>query len=105
MSDNGKPGYCPPSRDASGQEPSADLSPKDTESPDLETIEVPAAPRPILGTARPVIPNDGEELRRAPALRAFRITPTTITNAQFARFVDATGYVTEAERFGWSFVF
>ncbi|MFY9238482.1 MAG: SUMF1/EgtB/PvdO family nonheme iron enzyme [Roseovarius sp.] len=66
---------------------------------------MPAAPRPILGTARPVIPNDGEELRRAPALRAFRITPTTITNAQFARFVDATGYVTEAERFGWSFVF
>ena len=105
MSDNGKPGCCPPSRNASGQEPSADFSPKDTESPYLETIEVPAAPRPILGTAHPVIPNDGEELRRAPALRTFRITPTTITNAQFARFVDATGYVTEAERFGWSFVF
>lgn len=28
-----------------------------------------------------------------------------VTNAEFAVFVDATGYVTEAERFGWSFVF
>ncbi|MCL4132733.1 UNVERIFIED_CONTAM: hypothetical protein GTU68_034104, partial [Idotea baltica] len=27
------------------------------------------------------------------------------TNAQFADFIAATGYVTEAERFGWSFVF
>ena len=28
-----------------------------------------------------------------------------MTNRQFAAFVKATGYVTEAERFGWSFVF
>ena len=28
-----------------------------------------------------------------------------MSNAEFARFVAATGYVTEAERFGWSFVF
>ena len=30
---------------------------------------------------------------------------TTVTNAQFAGFVDATGYRTEAEVYGWSFVF
>jgi formylglycine-generating enzyme required for sulfatase activity len=30
---------------------------------------------------------------------------TTVTNAMFAAFVDDTGYVTEAETFGWSFVF
>jgi hypothetical protein len=29
----------------------------------------------------------------------------TVTNARFAAFVEATGYKTEAERFGWSFVF
>lgn len=28
-----------------------------------------------------------------------------MTNAEFATFVENTGYVTEAERFGWSFVF
>ena len=31
------------------------------------------------------------------------VTPSS--NARFAAFVDATGHVTEAERFGWSFVF
>ena len=36
---------------------------------------------------------------------AFAIDRTAVTNAQFAAFVQATGYRTEAERIGWSFVF
>lgn len=39
------------------------------------------------------------------ALPAFLIDETTVTNAAFAEFVAATGYVTEAEAIGWSFVF
>jgi len=35
----------------------------------------------------------------------FWMDKTEVTNAQFARFVKETGYVTEAEHFGWSFVF
>ena len=38
-------------------------------------------------------------------LHPFSIAPTTVTNAQFAAFSDATGYVTLAESDGWSFVF
>ena len=38
-------------------------------------------------------------------LDAFAIAPHTVTNAEFARFAEATGYFTEAERFRWSFVF
>jgi formylglycine-generating enzyme required for sulfatase activity len=38
-------------------------------------------------------------------LEPFYIDATCVTNAQFAAFVKATGYKTEAERFGWSFVF
>ena len=30
---------------------------------------------------------------------------TEVTNGQFAEFADATGYETDAEKFGWSFVF
>ena len=30
---------------------------------------------------------------------------TTVSNREFAHFVSEIGYVTEAERFGWSFVF
>ena len=38
-------------------------------------------------------------------LEAFEIAETPITNEEFAQFVAATGYVTESETFGWSFVF
>ena len=36
---------------------------------------------------------------------AFRIGAHAVTNDAFTAFVDATGHRTEAERFGWSFVF
>ena len=35
----------------------------------------------------------------------FFVDATPVTNAQFAEFVQATGFKTESERFGWSFVF
>jgi formylglycine-generating enzyme required for sulfatase activity len=38
-------------------------------------------------------------------LRPFALAATTVTNAEFARFVEASGYRTDAERYGWSFVF
>nr|WP_211360374.1 formylglycine-generating enzyme family protein [Actinocorallia herbida] len=50
-------------------------------------------------------PLDGEGPVRDVEVAPFRIDPTTVTNAQFARFIKDTGYVTEAETFGWSFVF
>ncbi|CAG7637419.1 Formylglycine-generating enzyme [Paenibacillus allorhizosphaerae] len=50
-------------------------------------------------------PADGEGPVREVELSPFYIDKTTVTNAEFADFVRDTGYVTEAERFGWSFVF
>jgi len=50
-------------------------------------------------------PEDGEGPVRRIALDAFAIAPHAVTNAEFARFAEATGYFTEAERFRWSFVF
>ena len=50
-------------------------------------------------------PADGEGPVRAVALRPFWIDAYTVSNTQFAEFLEATGYVTEAERYGWSFVF
>lgn len=50
-------------------------------------------------------PADGEGPVREVELDPFFIDATPVTNAQFAEFVEATGYQTEAERFGWSFVF
>ena len=46
-------------------------------------------------------PDDGEGPVRHVRLSAFRIDPFAVTNADFGRFVDDSGYVTEAERLGW----
>ena len=48
---------------------------------------------------------DGEGPVREVEVAPFRLSATAVTNRQFAAFVKATGYVTDAERFGWSFVF
>jgi len=48
---------------------------------------------------------DGEGPARRVALSAYAIAAHTVSNADFARFVKETGYVTDAERAGWSFVF
>ena len=50
-------------------------------------------------------PQDGEGPAHEVRLRPFRIMTTAVTNAQFAQFVDATGFRTAAESYGWSFVF
>jgi len=50
-------------------------------------------------------PLDHEGPSRQVELRPFAIAETAVTNSEFALFVEETGYVTDAERFGWSFVF
>ena len=50
-------------------------------------------------------PADGEGPVRPVMLYPFSIDQYPVTNGIFRRFVDLTGYRTEAERFGWSFVF
>ncbi len=57
------------------------------------------------GTTSPAIPTDGEGLVRKVRLKPFAADASLVTNARFAAFVAATGYVTEAERFGWAPVF
>ncbi|GIG14917.1 hypothetical protein Cme02nite_32490 [Catellatospora methionotrophica] len=59
-----------------------------------------------MGSEDPdTFPADGEGPVREVTVAGFRIDPKAVTNAQFARFVKATGYRTDAERFGWSYVF
>jgi sulfatase modifying factor 1 len=50
-------------------------------------------------------PDDGEGPVHRVVLRPFRIDVVAVTNERFAAFVGTTGYVTDAERFDWSFVF
>ena len=50
-------------------------------------------------------PADGEGPVRAVTVDPFYIDPYAVTNKEFAAFIEATGYITEAEKFGWSYVF
>jgi len=60
----------------------------------------------LMGTdAADGFPADGEGPVREVTLSAYRLDATAVTVDAFARFVADTGFVTEAERFGWSFVF
>ncbi|MFC6797199.1 formylglycine-generating enzyme family protein [Haladaptatus sp. DYSN1] len=59
-----------------------------------------------MGTDEDVgFPEDGEGPAREVTVDPFYIDTFAVTNAQFLAFVKETGYTTEAERFGWSFVF
>jgi formylglycine-generating enzyme len=71
---------------------------------DRMTMSIPGG-RAEVGTDKPVFGIDGEGPRRFVKLSPFRMDETTVTNDRFNHFVRETGYVTDAERFGWSFVF
>jgi sulfatase modifying factor 1 len=67
-------------------------------------VEIPGG-EAVVGTDAPVYRIDGEGPARRAVVRPFRLDAYAVTNERFAAFVAATGYRSDAERFGWSFVF
>jgi formylglycine-generating enzyme required for sulfatase activity len=60
----------------------------------------------LMGTDDPDgFPEDGEGPVREVTVAPFAVDTCCVTNERFAAFADATGYRTDAERFGWSYVF
>jgi formylglycine-generating enzyme len=60
----------------------------------------------LMGNAGPhAYPDDGEGPVRRVRIDPFWIDARAVSNADFAEFVQETGHLTEAEDFGWSFVF
>jgi formylglycine-generating enzyme required for sulfatase activity len=58
-----------------------------------------------MGARKSTFVSDFDSPRRKVKLRPFLMSPFSVTNADYARFVAATGYQTVAEQEGWSFVF
>ena len=58
-----------------------------------------------MGTDFPKIQTDGEGPKRLVTLSDFLIDKYEVSNDEYRKFVDNTGYRTESEYFGWSFVF
>ena len=73
-------------------------------SVDLAVVSIPGG-KSILGSNNPIIRQDEESPCRKTKLKPFSMMTTCVTNEMFDLFVQETGYVTEAERIGWSFVF
>ena len=60
----------------------------------------------LMGNVGPsAYPGDGEGPLRRVRLDPVWIDRHALSNAEFASFVEVTDHMTEAERFGWSFVF
>ncbi|KDR21085.1 sulfatase-modifying factor 1 [Zootermopsis nevadensis] len=59
----------------------------------------------MMGTDEPVFVADGEGPSREVTISDFYLDIHEVSNAEFELFVNATGYRTEAESFGDSFVF
>lgn len=103
-------GCCGPSADHG--EPAADVlelpfTPPQRDPRDVARgmVAVPGGEFAMGGDDPDAFPDDGEGPVRTVQVSPFRIDATAVTNRQFAAFVKATGYETDAERFGWSFVF
>ncbi|XP_070394380.1 formylglycine-generating enzyme isoform X1 [Dermacentor albipictus] len=58
----------------------------------------------VMGTDKPIFVADGENPARPVRVDDFYIDVHEVSNAEFERFVKATGHRTEAETFGDSFV-
>jgi formylglycine-generating enzyme required for sulfatase activity len=74
--------------------------------PDLPVMVRIAGGEFTMGTdADDAVPEDGEGPARRVVVGAYALARATVTNREFAAFVRATRYVTDAERSGSSFVF
>jgi sulfatase modifying factor 1 len=109
LSDPGKKSCCAPSRTngPAGAE-TADVANGLVRARSADTRGMKLVPGGefSMGNGRDYgFPLDGEGPVHAVALEPFYLDATAVTNEQFNAFVNATGYKTEAERFGWSFVF
>jgi formylglycine-generating enzyme required for sulfatase activity len=72
---------------------------------ELDLIEIPEGSFDMGCDSALGYPDDGEQPVHEVQVAAFAMASTTVVNDDFARFVAATSFVTEAERIGSSFVF
>jgi len=91
---------CPPGRGSAAAASLPEAVGRDTAT----ILPIPGGPA-LIGTDRPELAMDGEGPARRVMLKPFRLDAHQVTNRRFAAFVAAAGYVTEAERYGWSYVF
>ena len=97
---------CTPGGDRGGDPAPPGQAAGHRPAPDTDTMVTVPAGRFTMGSEDAfAYPDDGEGPVHEVELPPFRIDRFTVSNARFAAFIEATAYVTDAERWGWSFVF
>ena len=97
---------CSPSTGRKGPREPGQALPRADGDPGADGMVLLAGGRFLMGTDDGTgYPADGEGPAREVTVRPFWIDPLAVTNARFEAFRAATGYVTDGERYGWSFVF
>ena len=98
------PGCCAPARRASAPAPTGGV--RQSGRPQARTeVLIPAGSFRMGDPFGEGYPADGESPVHVVSIDGFGMDATAVTNEQFAAFIDATGYRTEAELFGSSAVF
>jgi sulfatase modifying factor 1 len=95
---------CSPSRDTASAAAEATPTAADRAPSRDGMISLPGGAFVMGSVDEFAYPADGEAPREV-EVSPFMIDRCAVSNAQFAEFVTDTGYVTEAEQYGWSFVF
>ncbi|WP_425524784.1 formylglycine-generating enzyme family protein [Saccharopolyspora ipomoeae] len=94
---------CPPSRSGSASGPEQPITPGGLDRDGM--VVLPGGVFRMGTEDADGFPDDAEGPIREVRVDSFAIDRHAVSNARFAEFVEATGFVTEAERFGWTYVF
>ena len=95
---------CSPQRPENLPHTTSQPFPQVSELTHFNFVTIPAGEF-LMGSDDSYYPTDGEGPSRSVWLDEFQISQFSVTNSEFAAFVEATGYETESEIFGWSYVF
>jgi sulfatase modifying factor 1 len=95
---------CAPARQSAARASTGDVS-RATTTPTHDDVQLPAGEFAMGDRFDEGEPADGEAPVHRVAVAPLRIDATAVTVSQFAAFVEATGWTTDAERYGSSAVF
>jgi formylglycine-generating enzyme len=96
---------CTPGRDGSPPGAAPAASGGRVGRYDGPMVAIPGGPFQMGAVGATAYDADGEGPVHVVELTPFELAAHTVTNDDFRGFVAATGYLTDAEQFGWSFVF